>query len=50
MAEIGDITRFTHRGALTAFAGVDPGVNESGEYTQRKNRPPKNAGLENVGY
>ena len=35
MAEIGDITRFTHRGALTAFAGVDPGVNESGEYTQR---------------
>lgn len=35
MAEIGDITRFTHRGALTAFAGVDPGVNESGDYTQR---------------
>ena len=28
MAEIGDITRFTHKGALTAFAGVDPGVNE----------------------
>ena len=27
MAEIGDVTRFTHRGALTAFAGVDPGVN-----------------------
>ena len=35
MAEIGDITRFTHRGALTAFAGVDPGVNESADYTQR---------------
>ena len=30
MAEIGDVTRFTHKGALTAFAGVDPGVNESG--------------------
>lgn len=25
MAEIGDVTRFTHRGALTALAGVDPG-------------------------
>ena len=35
MAEIGDVTRFTHKGALTAFAGVDPGVNESGDYAQR---------------
>ena len=35
MAEIGDVTRFTHRGALTAFAGVDPGVNASGSYTQK---------------
>lgn len=35
MAEIGDVTRFTHRGALTAFAGVDPGKNESGDYRQR---------------
>ena len=35
MAEIGDVTRFTHKGALTAFAGVDPGVNESGSYAQR---------------
>ena len=32
MAEIGDVLRFTHKGALTAFAGVDPGVNESGSY------------------
>jgi len=31
MAEIGDVTRFTHRGALTAFAGVDPGKEESGQ-------------------
>lgn len=30
MAEIGDVTRFTHRGAITAFAGVDPGVVQSG--------------------
>ena len=35
MAEIGDVTRFTHKGALTAFAGVDPGVNESGSYAQQ---------------
>ena len=35
MAEIGDISRFTHKGAITAFAGVDPGVNESGSYAQK---------------
>lgn len=35
IAEIGDVTRFTHRGAITAFAGVDPGVNESGTYEQK---------------
>ena len=35
MAEIGDVTRFTHKGAITAFAGVDPGVNESGSYSQK---------------
>ena len=28
MAEIGDVTRFTHRGAITAFAGVDPGADQ----------------------
>ena len=35
MAEIGDVTRFTHKGAITAFAGVDPGVNQSGTYDQK---------------
>lgn len=35
MAEIGDVSRFTHKGAITAFAGVDPGVNESGVYAQK---------------
>lgn len=35
MAEIGNVLRFTHKGALTAFAGVDPGVNESGSYAQK---------------
>lgn len=35
MAEIGDVARFTHRNAITAFAGVDPGVNESGDYSKK---------------
>ena len=35
MAEIGNVTRFTHKEALTAFAGVDPGVNDSGDYSQK---------------
>lgn len=35
MAEIGDVSRFTHKGAITAFAGVDPGVNESGPHAQK---------------
>jgi transposase len=41
MAEIGDVARFTHRGALTAFAGVDPGKNESGQYSQKSVRTSK---------
>ena len=35
MAEIGDVTRFTHRGALTAFAGVDPRKDESGQHVRK---------------
>ena len=35
MAEIGNVSRFTHKSAITAFAGVDPGVNESGTYEQK---------------
>lgn len=31
MAEIGDARRFAHKGSLTAFAGVDPGANQSGQ-------------------
>lgn len=37
MAEIGDPMRFKHREALTAFAGVDPGVNQSGTLNQGSN-------------
>ena len=41
MAEIGDETRFTHREALTAFAGVDPGKNDSGKHVQKSVRTSK---------
>ena len=41
IAEIGDISRFTHREALTAFAGVDPGVASSGKMNIRSNRASK---------
>ena len=41
MAEIGDVTRFHSRGALVAFAGVDPGVNESGDKSQKSNKTSK---------
>ncbi|MGI6462024.1 MAG: IS110 family transposase [Candidatus Scatomorpha sp.] len=41
MAEIGDVTRFTHKEALAAFAGVDPGVKQSGTYEQKSVRTSK---------
>lgn len=41
MAEIGDVSRFTHREALTAFAGVDPGVDESGQRKSKSNHASK---------
>ncbi len=41
IAEIGDPTRFTHREALTAFAGVDPGAKQSGDYDRKSNRTSK---------
>ena len=41
MAEIGDVCRFTNRGALIAFAGVDPGVNESGKHSSQSVRTTK---------
>ncbi|MDR2024543.1 MAG: IS110 family transposase [Hungatella sp.] len=41
IAEIGDVSRFTHREALTAFAGVDPGVDESGQRISKSNRASK---------
>ena len=41
IAEIGDVSRFDHRSAITAFAGVDPGVNGSGKVVQNSNQASK---------
>lgn len=41
MAEIGDVRRFAHKGSLTAFAGVDPGANQSGTYEAKSTRSSK---------
>ena len=37
MAEIGDVRRFSHRGALIAYAGVDPQPSQSGKYDRNSN-------------
>lgn len=41
IAEIGDVRRFAHKGSLTAFAGVDPGANQSGTYEAKSTRSSK---------
>ena len=41
MAEIGDVTRFIHRASITAFAGVDPGANQSSEREAKSVRTSK---------
>ena len=46
MAEIGDVTRFAHRSALTAFAGVDPGANQSGTHVVKSNSASKHGSPE----
>lgn len=33
IAEIGDVRRFPRRSSIVGFAGVDPGVNESGKHS-----------------
>lgn len=35
IAEIGDITRFIKQSALTAFAGVDPSKDVSGQHARK---------------
>lgn len=41
MAEIGDVRRFVHKGALAAFAGVDPTPNQSGTYEAKSTASSK---------
>ena len=41
MAEIGDISKFQHREALTAYAGVDPGKNDSGQEVHNSSHASK---------
>jgi transposase len=38
IAELGDVRRFSHRGAIVAYAGVDPQPSQSGTY-RRKSDP-----------
>ncbi|MGX7112244.1 transposase [Gemella cuniculi] len=45
IAEIGDISRFDYRSALTAFAGFDPGVNQSCKMKIDSNRSSKRGAL-----
>lgn len=46
MAEIGDVTRFAHRSAITSFAGVDPGANQSGAHEAKSVRTSKSGSPE----
>ncbi len=41
MAEIGDVTRFAHRGSIVSFAGVDPGADQSGSHEAKSVRTSK---------
>ena len=46
VAELGDVTRFTHRNAITAFAGVDPGADQSGTHEAKSTRVSKSGAPE----
>ncbi|MDE7245302.1 MAG: IS110 family transposase [Oscillospiraceae bacterium] len=41
MAEIGDVRRFTHKGALVAFAGMDAPPYQSGTFNSKSHRISK---------
>lgn len=41
IAELGDVRRFSNRGSIVAFAGIDPEVNESGIYARSSNPSSK---------
>jgi transposase len=46
MAEIGNVMRFECRNSLTAFAGVDPGANQSGKHEAKSNSASKHGSPE----
>jgi transposase len=41
MAELGDVRRFANRGSIVAYAGIDPEVNQSGNYERVSNPASK---------
>ena len=41
MAEIGDIRRFQSKSSLVAFAGIDPGKDDSGDVVKKTNKSSK---------
>ena len=41
MAELGDVRNFANRGSIVAFAGIDPGVNQSGSQKSESNPASK---------
>ncbi len=45
LAEIGDINRFKSSSALVAFAGIDPTVRQSGEFSSTHNHMSKRGHL-----
>lgn len=45
MAEIGDVRRFTHKGALAAFAGMDAPPFRSGTFDSRSRRVSRRGSL-----
>jgi len=46
MAEIGNVTKFAHRSAITSFAGVDPSANQSGTHEAKSARISKSGSPE----
>lgn len=41
MAEIGDIRRFPKKNSIIAYAGIDPGKDDSGDVTKKSNKSSK---------
>lgn len=41
ISEIGDVTRFSHPSKLLAYAGLDPSVNQSGNFNAKKTKMSK---------